>query len=210
MKKVIILFILIASSIFSQAQFSEITPKIGLTFSTGQNLFAFELRSGYLLGASATYIISNKFSLTPGILFEQKREKFNLAIVDSSEIISAKEKLSYNYIILPVLFQYYPFEKRYVFFDGGLHAGYLLNVQYQVKPQNEENFSSKKKLDISHFNRLVFGLNLGGGFNIPINKNNNILIELQYENSFMKGNGFFDVKLQTFYISAGYDIKIGK
>jgi hypothetical protein len=212
MKKSFFVLILSASCLISQAQLSIITPKIGMTLSTGQNLTHFEYTPGFLVGASARYKLSEKFALISGVLHEQKSEKFGLPVVDSTGMIfPADEKLTYNYLCLPVSVEIRPLRNNHIFFNGGLYAGYLLNVQARIAQiNNGENYYATHKIDIRHFTHLVLGLNIGGGINIPVSEHGEILLDLQYEYAITQGDEILELRFRTFSFSVGYGFKIGK
>lgn len=211
-KSFIIILFLSASSLISKAQFPVITPKIGLTLSTSQDLAQLDFTPAYLLGVTVTYKLFPKLSLAPGILFEQKRATLHLPYQDSNgTTIAASEKINYNYLSLPVLLEFHPFRKDHIFINGGMYTGYLMNAKAKITlTNNGENSDIKEDVQINNFKRLVFGLGIGGGINIPVKKNGQILIDLQYEHTLSQGVQFLDLQFRTFTFSAGYGIRIGK
>lgn len=212
MKKSVIIILLVVSSLIAQAQFSVITPKIGLTLSTARDLAQFDFKPGFLIGTSVAYKFSSKFSLVPGILFEQKRESTEFPFGDpNGSTFPATEKLRYNYLCLPVLLEFHPFQNNHIFINGGLYTGYLVNAKAEIiKTNSGENSNIKGDVDLRNFKRLIFGLGIGGGINIPVAKKGQILIDLQYEYTLTKGDQPMDLKFKTLTFSAGYGIRIGR
>lgn len=212
MKKYFIIIILVAFSLLSHAQFLTVTPKIGLTLSTSQEVAQMDYIPAYLFGALVEYKISAKFSLVSGVLFEQKREKFELPLLDSNyNQTLATENMKYNYLNVPLLLEFHPFRNNHIFINGGIYTGYLLNAKAEITSANNAgNYNSTADLDISNFNRLVFGVNIGGGINIPVAKNGQILIDINYEHTLTQGTHLMDLQFKTLSISAGYAISIGR
>lgn len=211
MKKSFIIIIFTLSSFVSRAQFSVITPEIGLTLSTGRELSEFKYKPGYLYGISVAYKLSSTLSLVPGFFLEQKREKFEFPAIDSNGmILPAQEYYTYNYLCLPMRIEVHPFINKNIFFDVGLYAGYLRNVKAKLKIDSEENYGPNSTLDISHFGRKIFGLCIGGGILIPVNTHGEIKIGIHYENRLSKAVQLLDINFKTFSFSTGYSFRIGK
>lgn len=212
MKTYFIIIILLVFNLLTQAQLLTVTPKIGLTLSTSQEVAQMDYIPAYLFGATVAYKISPKFSLVSGVLFEQKREEFEFPLLDSNNNQTpGSETVMYNYLNIPLLMEYHPFRNHHIFINGGIYTGYLLNAKSKItSPYDSGIYDSPADLDISNFNRVVFGVGIGGGITIPVAKNGQILIDLQYEHTLTQGSQLMDLQFKTLSISAGYAISIGK
>ena len=212
MKKSFLIIILVAFNLMSEAQLLTVAPKIGLTLSTSQEVAHMDYIPAYLFGASVVYKISPKFSLVSGVFFEQKREEFEFPLLDSNNNQTpATETMMYNYLTIPLLMEFHPFRNNHIFINGGIYTGYLLNAKAKITSANNSgNYNSTADLNISNFNRVVFGVGIGGGITIPVAKNGQILIDLQYEHTLTQGTQLMDLQFKTLSISAGYAISIGK
>lgn len=212
MKKHFIIILLVAFSQLSHAQFLSVTPKIGLTLSTSREVTQMDYSPAFHIGASVVYKISDRFSLVSSVMFEQKREKLEFPFADSSHTqVPAAEKMRSNYVTVPLLIEFNPFRNNHIFINGGIYLGYLLNAKAKITTaEYVEEYNTTADIDISNFKRFVFGVGIGGGIYIPVTKNGQILIDLQYEHTLTEGSQFLDLQFRTFIISAGYAMSISK
>jgi hypothetical protein len=211
MKKLFIILVSLTFSSISFGQFTVITPKVGLTISRLRDFPDTYFKPGFAFGVSAEYLFTPKFSLLPLIGLEQKGFLEKGVFVEMSGATSDyKRYISLNYMNLPVMLKYNPFQSNGIYFIAGGFGGYLIAVTERLQATIEDsNYDEKTKKEASDYYRWNSGLSAGGGYDIPIKGKGRINVEIKYE---------FDVHLEkdifptthTFILSLGYSIGILK
>lgn len=215
MRKFSFLLLLTSFCLVSFGQIASITPKAGATFSKARN-FVFDkeyFKPGFLIGVAADYKLSPKLCLQPELVFEQKGTLQKVEGVDENghPIGTVKGFYTWNYIGIPVLIKYQPFEKQYIYFLGGGYANFLISEIRRLKYKaGGEIHDDKENFDISGYGHIDAGLQAGGGIDIPIGKKNTIRIETRYAFAFNLGGTKMPPATNTFEISAGYVFSLGK
>ncbi len=129
---------------------------------------------GYLIGVSFDYFLRENFSLKANINYDKKIKKIQLTYFNYEAEETGKENFSeiYEYINLPILLKY-EFGNSKFFTNGGPFFNYLVNKKIDPNYPNDDSdvLTEQKKID--------FGLSLGIGSNISINKKNDLTIEIR-------------------------------
>jgi len=152
---------------------------------TEDNFNDFEI--GYIVGLSFDYYFTDNFSLKTNILYDRKHRKkeilyltnfppFNVTGSDYFDVV-------YHYINIPVLAKY-EFLNNSLFVNGGPFFNYLLSLDREREFLPELGFERKEQ------NNVDFGLSFGIGGIIPINDNNEIIVELRNDLGFIDIGGF--------------------
>lgn len=198
-----IIFILVNTA---NAQLSSITPYGGITLSNKQiqsnNESSF--KAGMSFGISADYKVKNRFFINSGLGFEQKGTKYSYTVnLGGGLIINHSNSVTYNYLYLPVLAKFKLGKKENFYFDFGNYAGYLLSGSNRSIVSGEGNDSDQKHpLQLQNIQRFDYGLSIGGGFDIPITTNNNIVFDLRYDFGLITA-----AKFHTINLTIGYKFK---
>jgi hypothetical protein len=207
MKKIIILVLISTFNAFAFSQFTSVTPKVGMTVSNMKDYFE-KYKFGYLIGASAEYKLSEKFVLKPELLLEQKGGQDKLVLSDENGWPLGKYNvyLTSNYLNLPILLKYSPFNGNKIYFTAGGYAGYLLwTSRKTVDPEGNSDFNNN--FEKASFNQWDVGFSLGSGIDIPLNEKSGIQIDVKYERALLN-SAFFSTG-NTFSLSVGYIFKTG-
>lgn len=129
---------------------------------------------GYLIGVSFDYFLRENFSLKANINYDRKIKKIQLTYFNYEAEETGKENFNetYEYINLPILLKY-EFGNSKFFTNGGPFMNYLLNKKIDPNYPNDDSdvLTEQKKID--------FGLSLGVGSNISLNKKNDLTIEIR-------------------------------
>lgn len=201
-----IIFILVNTT---NAQLSSFTPYGGITLSKKHNPSNIDnsFKSAMIFGISTDYKVNNKFFIKCGLGFEQKGTKYSYTVdVGGGLIINTSNYLTYNYLHLPVLAKFKLGKKENFYFNFGNYAGYLLSGSNRTIVSGEGNDSDQKHpLQLQNIQRFDYGLSIGGGFDVPITTNNNIIFDLRYDFGLIT-----DAKFQTFNLTIGYEFKYNK
>jgi hypothetical protein len=194
MKKIPLLVILFFAW---SAHAQTFIPKAGLTLSkvAAENDDAQKFMPGLTIGVAFNFPASDIFSVQPELSFIQKGARSNSNEEFDGVAISAKSKLSLNYIEVPVLlkatvgestkffFTAGPslgigiggkFETKFTISDGGasLSGTYDGKVKFGEAPEEDDEELDALYID----NRLDFGIQLGAGVIIA----DKVMIDLRY------------------------------
>jgi hypothetical protein len=215
MKKNIFLLLLISCSLISFGQFNAITPKAGLTLSKARNFISEKeyYKPGFIIGVEADYRLSSKLILQPELVFEQKGtlQKEEGVDINGYPTGTVKGYYTWNYIGIPVLLKYKPFEKNQIYFLGGGYADFLVSEIYRLAyTENGVVHDQKDKTEISGYGRWDVGFQAGGGIDIPIGKRNAIQIDGRYIFGINLGGATMPPATGTFSLSAGYVFNLVK
>jgi hypothetical protein len=211
MKKLVILIVFIFIQQISFGQFTAITPKVGLTMSKLRDFPDTHYKPGYEYSVSAEYKLVKQFSILSALGLEQKGYLEKGTFQEVSGTFSEYQKYtSLNYINLPLLVKYIPFQNKGIYLIAGGYAGYLIAVSERLQTSIEGSDKNEKtKKDVDDYYRWNAGLSAGAGYDIPTKGKGRINVETKYE---------FDVHLEkdifptthTFSLSVGYSIGIFK
>jgi hypothetical protein len=207
MKKVIILILMSTFNAFAFAQFTSVTPKAGISFSNMKDYYE-KYKIGYLVGASAEYKFSSKFSLKPDLLLEQKGGQGEFAATDENGWTVGIYNIyfSLNYLTLPIQLKYNPFAGNRIYFTAGGYAGYLLWANEKMVGPDGNNHLYKN-IDKAFLNQWDVGFSLGSGVDIPLNEKSGIQVDFKYEHALLNSALFSTAN--TFSLSVGYAFKTG-
>jgi hypothetical protein len=172
MQKVIFVIFLILTStnnLFCQNSEWKITPKIGISYNSVYDPSAWEYKlSPLLVGIESSKSISDRIALSGELSFVRKGPH-------SKEINSVREHdYIFDFMILSTQLNFIAFENLKIETAFGPYAGYLLNSEQKVHP--EEDFSNYE----SGSKKVDFGLNLSVRKFIPLN-NFEFVIEPRFQ-----------------------------
>lgn len=168
-------------------------------------------KPGYGFGVSAEYRLGKQFSLLSALGIEQKGYLEKGTFQEVSGTFSEYQKYtSLNYLNIPLLLKYIPFQNNGIYIIAGGYAGYLIAVSERLQTTIDGSYKNEKtKLDVNDYYRWNAGFSAGVGYDIPFKSKGQINVETKYE---------FDVHLKkyifptmhTFSLSVGYSIGILK
>ncbi|HLF53509.1 porin family protein [Flavobacterium sp.] len=149
MKKSILLVVAIFTFGFANAQYKNFGLKGGLNVCDLSNSEASAL-IGFHVGGFAEFMVMEKFTLQPELLFSTQGAKY--------------DNLNFNliYINLPVMGKYYVID------DFSIEAGPQIGLLVSAKEEDSDVIDSMNEIDIC--------LNLGLGYNL----NENMMLQLRY------------------------------
>jgi hypothetical protein len=166
-------------------------PSIGqITFGTkaGLNIsntkienFTHAAKVGFNIGMLTQIKINRKFMLQPELIYSTKGS------IIPTEGMSSKEKISLNYINIPILFGYYPTEKLLI------HAGPEIGFLTTAKVKYDNNIVNLKQV----YQKIDVGIDIGTAYNL----NKNVGLDIRYI------AGFKDLIKGTFENGSGTGIE---
>ncbi len=114
-----------------------------------------------------------KFSVQPEIVYSEQGAILNvdLSIVSSDPGFLFRNKLSYNYIQIPINLKYQVLERVSVV--AGPQIGFLTSAKIKTFESRIEEFNNRASTD-ENVNKVDYGLNLG--FDVKIWRNFSMLI----------------------------------
>ena len=125
-----------------------------------------------LVGVSYQFQIKNNYSIRTYLAFEKKGvRQTDLILLDTSktiilDILTPKSK--FNYLSVPIIFNYTVGKKvKYAIGIGG-YAAYLINIKDILEGLNTPKITTKRELLVN--NRLDLGLSFSSSIAIPISK----------------------------------------
>lgn len=140
----LVLIFCLSSIIYGQKQSTLI--KAGVNFATiNSESDVFTSRISFHVGFGIESELSDKFSLTPEVVFSSQGAKTKNG---------SQNELRLNYINLPIMFRFYPDGGFY--FEAGPQAGILVSARQSSDSSYDSNISNIKGQD--------YGFNLGLGF----------------------------------------------
>lgn len=185
------------SLVATNAQDIKFGAKAGLNIAnlTGDTDSSIDSRIAFHAGAVAEFLISEKFSVQPELLFSAQGAKNEYT--EEGNVVKSTMKL--NYLNLPIMAKYY------VIKGLSLEAGPEIGMKLSAKTKAEANGVSAT-VDIGdNIENIAFGLNLGAGYKLDNGLNFNIRYNLGLSN-IAKGSDNDDssVKNSVFQVSVGY------
>lgn len=195
MKKLLLSISFLLISILNYSQNSKITYGVqaGLNYST---FYGYDIPKdlrrvldekpafAFLGGINFEYKIKEKASLKLELNYERKSQKSNntieiMSIVGPTQIYNYTSKKNYEYLTLPILFKYYFTDKNSLYINGGPFLGYLLKSNLTNDLDKSVAFLANSEETTNQNNRTDFGIAIGVGKTIEINKNNSLHIEIR-------------------------------
>ena len=217
MKRRVLLHILFFCflSIYAQAQLVSITPKGGINFSDfyTKTYANSSFKMGMSFGLSADYKLNKMMYFKSELGFEQKGFKFfnNVDVNGTSQIGSY---YTYNYLNLPVLLKLKIGNKKNIFINSGIYAGYMISGKERFKSTVDGIYPEQKvAMNMQNRNRFDFGLALGGGFGIPFFYKKTVALELRYDFALTSPNGNGSLlfpKQHSINVTIGYEINLNR
>lgn len=197
------------------AQDINFGAKAGVNFATitGDDVDGIESKTGFHVGVVAEFMISEKFSFQPELMYsaqgakisESGTETFNGFTYSYSQ--EAKRKL--DYINLPLMAKFYVAEGFSI--EAGPQIGFLLNseAEYEYSETFEGTTESESTTeDLKDFTSTIdFGVNFGLGYKLESGLNFGARYNLGLSNindaegsdDFKNQNGVFQVSVGFFF-----------
>ena len=181
MNKIILILIV---SLFSHITFGQVY----LGLETGPGLISLNGNDiteeftdhtiSFSAGLTFKYHFSQKSSLKTKLAFERKGAVTKFEVNDPFGNITGDGKLHlrYNYLTIPLLYQFNFGNKVKFFINGGPYIGYLLKQKDVVKV---DDLPKRTADNTDDFERLDFGMTAGIGGMIPINNDLMLTTEIQ-------------------------------
>ncbi|WP_291114242.1 porin family protein [Flavobacterium sp. UBA6135] len=135
--------------------------------------------TGYHVGGSAEFKITEKFSVQPELLYSLEGGKSSFFYEDEISRIDTEEKMKLGYLNLPIMAKYYVADGLSL--EAGPQIGYLLHANshydYDVNIGNEFVIKESGKEDIKDFvEKINVGINFGLGYQLK----NNLFFQARY------------------------------
>jgi opacity protein-like surface antigen len=198
MKKVLLVSAMALVAGFSYAQ--TITPKVGISLSTvsdgDESNVDTKSKIGFTLGAAFNFPITESFSIQPELSYVQKGTKSKESYTDGpnpTDIYESENKITINYLEIPVLAKYSFGEGTKFFLNAGPSLGFGLGGK--TKREITQSYGGQsasgeiegdvkfgdldedaEEGDVYLDNRIDFGVQLGAGVLIA----NKIQIDVRY------------------------------
>ena len=159
---------------------------------------------GYQFGGIGKFGITKKLAIQPELVFSSKGYAQNFG--------TAKASANYNYFGIPVVAKYAfaAIAGIDIYGSGGFYTDVLTGVEvvYSDSPD-----SGEKVTDLSPYSRVDFGLNFGGGANIPFKNKDQLNIDLRVTYGLTKTEDFWGAsegRSTSVQISAVYLLDLTK
>ncbi len=164
--------ILIAVAIFSfgviQAQDIRFGAKAGVNFAklTGDAIEDADGRTGFHIGGLAEFMLTEKFSVQPEILYSQQ----GLQMKETFGGEEFESKLKLDYILLPILAKYYITEGFSV--EGGPQIGFTAKA--------ESEFSGGGESETEDVSEFISGTDISIGAGVGYRLTNGVFFQARY------------------------------
>jgi opacity protein-like surface antigen len=212
MKKIILTAAAVLAFGLTNAQDMKFGAKAGLNVAStdysapsGSNVSLSSVY-GANAGVFADFKVSDKFSVQPELLFSMQGQKASLSETEAGYTASFENKLSLNYLNIPIMAKYYVIEKL------SLQAGPQIGILMSATSKNDSTSNFPGDVNVStstdnkdKLNGVDFGLNFGAGFDIT----ENISIDARYNLGLSQtqkdlGTNEKAIKNRVFSINLGY------
>lgn len=131
MKKFMLVAAVLMASVAAKAQNEvgqfTIAPTVGINLATTNDSDASGSLFGVAVGATGEYALTEKFSLTAGLLYSMQGAKGDMEYMGVK--VTEKDKL--NYLNVPILANYYVWQGLAV--KAGVQVGFLLSAKSEVE-----------------------------------------------------------------------------
>ncbi|PTX62646.1 outer membrane protein with beta-barrel domain [Kordia periserrulae] len=179
MKKISILFVLLAIGFTAHAQKISFGFKGGLNSSwvTGDESDGVTPRIGVHLGVMSEFSLSEKFSLQPELVYSQQGAQQDVAFISQGMTIAETElKARHNYLNLPILAKYYVAKNFSI--EAGPQIGFLLSAEQEGNGVEVDAKSALKNIDFAASLGVSYkfdsGLNFSARYNAGLSNVNDI------------------------------------
>lgn len=182
------LFLLIIINKPAKSQIVNAGGKIDMSFGHiyNSNLQDNKMKLGFGFGIFGQYLINPSMAIQPELNYIQKGfVSYQSYIIDTAKI-SVKNKFKLNYINCPLLLKIALAED----FKFYLIAGPYIEFRWSARAMGTEKFETDTMVDVMAFNNEIkkfinkkdFGIALGSGFSIPIERYHGVLFfEFRYD-----------------------------
>ncbi len=166
------------------AQSVKVGAKGGLNVSSfyGDDADDSAKKVGFHVGGVFEFVLSDRFSLQPELLFSAMGAK--------SEN-NSKIKININYLTMPVIAKFYVIEGLSV--EAGPQMGYMLSAKYKYDGDSQDYKDAVKDFD--------FGLTVGAGYRLDNGLNFGMRVNPSFTKIAEDGSDFKNIGLQ---LSVGY------
>ncbi|GAB3822861.1 porin family protein [Pontibacter rugosus] len=207
MKKTLLLFLLIlAPTLWAQAQFTRFGAKVGGNFTRMQGDDGSSDYSNNLAGLHGGFIVSYEFvsrlALQAELLYEQKGFVYDDYTLSTTELLRGDHRL--HYATLPIMLK---IQKGGLFAEGGPYVGYLIAENVDVDRVESSTASSPEPavlgsyaIGIDDFNRWDYGYTIGVGLQLD----NGFFMSLHNTGGLTSFSKELDQKNFGFKLSIGY------
>jgi hypothetical protein len=154
-KKLVFIFIAVLGLLNVNAQEIKFGAKAGINFATitGDDTQGVKGRTSLHVGAVSEFVISDKFSIQPELLYSAQGAKYE------DEVF--KETIKLDYLNLPIMAKFYVADGFSL--EAGPQVGFLLSAKGKVEAGGESIEADIKEL----FKGIDFGFNFGVGYKLP-------------------------------------------
>lgn len=184
MKKFMMIAAMMFMSIgaFAQNEAGQITlkPMAGVNLATMTNMRTASLRIGAVAGVEGEYGLTNKFSISAGLLYSMQGEKSS----DSENYASYK----YTYLNIPILANYYVYQGL------AIKAGFQPGIKLSAKVEDNNNDDA---------NGVYFSFPVGASYEYK-----NVVIDARYHFGASKADNPGVARHSWFSITLGYKFAI--
>jgi hypothetical protein len=184
MKKFMMIAAMMFMSIgaFAQNEAGQITlkPMAGVNLATMTNMRTASLRIGAVAGVEGEYGLTNKFSISAGLLYSMQGEKSS----DSENYASYK----YTYLNIPILANYYVYQGL------AINAGFQPGIKLSAKVEDNNNDDA---------NGVYFSFPVGASYEYK-----NVVIDARYHFGASKADNPGVARHSWFSITLGYKFAI--
>jgi len=181
----------------------EVTYKAGINISwntSGTDLGKYSSLVGSSFGFTLNYKLKNLTSIQTGLSFERKGYSFKDSSLffyryfhSASNMYDVNTKVQIDYIVIPVLMNFYFNKSESVYFNTGPWLGLKLNARCVGTAISESrsgtNYSLNKTIVYDDMEKLIknndFGWIFGGGATLPLNTKFKLDLALQYSAGFI-------------------------
>jgi hypothetical protein len=206
MKKIILIAIAVLTFGFTYAQKAQFGIKGGLNIASqnysGDGAPSPSSMIGFNIGGFVDFIITDKFSIQPELLYSTQGSKFNMFVNDGGTDFNTENTFKLSYINIPILFKYYASEKFSL--EAGPQIGFLTSSKLEVKVLKQTVTQDAKTM----FESLDYGLNFGAGYDIAKNISAGVRYNFGLANVMKTESGDNSkIKNSVFLLSIGYKFK---
>ncbi|HTF80421.1 MAG TPA: hypothetical protein VL947_01805 [Cytophagales bacterium] len=200
-----LLGIILVLTLSCNAQFTSITPKVGLNYGSHHGYYygiGFKERLSYALGLATAYKLRETESLKIELMYYGLRMIDPITWYDAQGNISNRTKdiVRFDYLTLPLSLQKSFGAKKNGFTSFGLVGGYLVNYDLVTR-----NGTERLVRELEMKQKVYWGALLSFGSKINLKGRNKLSVE--FKTQYLRNDGH---RTLTFFLLLGYDISLSK
>lgn len=160
------MFLIAAVAVLGMTNSADAQVKFGvkagpqLTNVVGDDVDDSEMKFGFHVGGYANIRFAEQFAFQPEVLYSLEGAKAEYEVLGTD----VKKTANFSYINVPLMMKWYAYDG--LNFEFGPQVGFNVGSKYKIEAAGES-----EEGDIDDMTPVVFGVNIGAGYEMPMGLN---------------------------------------